>query len=715
MPAKPTNEELENRLKIAEKEIHVFRTLYNAATIIGSNLSLETVIKTIAEQITYALNSAGCTIELWHRDKNISEVLIDYSILDPDGAAKPGTTFDLSEFPTTVQVLETGQPIQVQVDDPTADKAEVSTMQKMGVCSLLIIPMIAKTKALGFIEIYEEVKVREYTQDEIRLSESLSAQGAVAIENSLLYKNARNEIAKRKKAESVLQETKELFDSFMRYLPALAFMKDMDGRYLYLNQAYKDIYNIDPAERIGKTDDELFPTDMADQIKANDRCVMSEGKVLHSVEEVEFAGDTYHHMISKFPIFKDGQAILLAGIAFDITDQVKAEKDRERLEEQLQRSQRMEALGLLAGGVAHDLNNVLSGIVSYPELLLLDLPENSPLRKPILTIKESGHKAAEIVQDLLVLTRRGILLKEVLNLNHIVTEYLNSPEHKMLISYHPSVSIKSDLEPDLLNTKGSPIHLKKTIMNLVSNATEAQPTGGKIRISTENRYIDRPISGYDDVKQGDYVVLKVEDKGEGIAHDDLKRIFEPFYTKKVMGRSGTGLGMAVVWGTVQDHNGYINIESIEGKGTIFELFFQVTRDGIDKEKPSIPIDEYMGNQESILVVDDVAEQREIAVNILQRLGYSVTAVPSGEEAVKHLNNSTTDLVVLDMIMTPGIDGLETYKQIIEVHPKQKTIIASGFAETERIKKAQEIGAGQYIKKPYTLEKIGLAVKSELKN
>jgi len=173
--------------------------------------------------------------------------------------------------------------------------------------------------------------------------------------------------------------------------------------------------------------------------------------------------------------------------------------------------------------------------------------------------------------------------------------------------------------------------------------------------------------------------------------------------------------MSVVWGTVEDHNGHINVESTEGIGTIFELYFPVTREGIIQVKQSITIDEYMGHQESILVVDDVKEQRDIAAKILHRLGYSVKTVPSGEEAVKYLLNCAVDLVILDMIMSPGIDGLETYKQIIEVHPKQRAIIASGFAETERVHKAQELGARQYIKKPYTLERIGLAVKIELKN
>jgi CheY-like chemotaxis protein len=250
-------------------------------------------------------------------------------------------------------------------------------------------------------------------------------------------------------------------------------------------------------------------------------------------------------------------------------------------------------------------------------------------------------------------------------------------------------------------------------MNLVSNAAEAMPEGGEISISTENQYIDRPVTGYDHVEEGDYVVLKVSDTGVGISKKDMDRIFEPFYTKKVMGRSGTGLGMTVVWGTVKDHNGYIDVKSAKGKGTTFTLYFPVTRKELPKDKALVSIEDYMGKGESVLVIDDVKEQREIASKILKKLGYSVTSVSSGEEAVDYLKENSADLLVLDMMMDPGIDGYETYKKILEFHPKQKAIIVSGFAETKRVKEAQRLGAGAYVKKPFLLRKIGLAVRDEL--
>jgi len=399
-------------------------------------------------------------------------------------------------------------------------------------------------------------------------------------------------------------------------------------------------------------------------------------------------------------------------IAIDVTEQVRAEKEKKKLGTKLERAQKMEAIGTLAGGVAHDLNNILGGLVSYPELLLLQLPEDSPLRKSILTIQKSGEKAAAVVQDLLTLARRGVVVTEAVNLNDVIAQYLESPEHENLQLYHPGVRIETYLEKESLNILGSSTHLSKTVMNLVSNAAEAMPEGGKLAVSTENRYIDRPVRSYDNVKEGDYVVLTISDTGTGIAPDDMEKIFEPFYTKKKMGRSGTGLGMAVVWGTVKDHNGYIHVQSTEGIGTNFTLYFPVTRKSLE-EKSEISLKDCMGNGEAILVVDDVEEQRKIASGMLKELGYSVVSVPSGEEAVEYLKTNKVNLLVLDMIMDPGMDGFDTYKKIIEIHPGQKAIIASGFSETDRVKKLQHLGAGAYIKKPFLLEKIGLAVKEEL--
>ena len=408
------------------------------------------------------------------------------------------------------------------------------------------------------------------------------------------------------------------------------------------------------------------------------------------------------------------ETICNLGFFTDVTARRAAAVEHQDLESRLHRSEKMEALGLLAGGVAHDLNNILSGLVSYPELLLLDLPDDSPLRGPIKTIENSGKRAAAIVQDLLTLARRGVAVSQVTSLNRVVSDYLHSPEHEKLKQYHPNLDVDMDLDDCLIDIKGSPVHLSKTVMNLVSNAAEAaDPANGLIALSTRNQYVDRPIRGYDEVKEGDYAVLTVTDDGIGIAPEDLKRIFEPFYSKKVMGRSGTGLGMAVVWGTVKDHNGYIDVISTPGRGTRFTLYFPVTRETRHADIEARSIQGLQGHGETILVVDDIPDQREIATRILTRLGYTVESAPSGEAAVEYMKTGRADLLILDMIMDPGMDGLDTYREILKNHPGQKTIIASGFSENDRVREAHRLGASKYVKKPYNLESIGMAVKTEL--
>jgi len=397
----------------------------------------------------------------------------------------------------------------------------------------------------------------------------------------------------------------------------------------------------------------------------------------------------------------------------DITKRKLAEEALGESEQKLSRSKRMEAVGLMAAGIAHDLNNILSGIVGYPDLILMDLPENSPLRKPIEIIRDSGNRAAAVVSDLLAVARGVATGKEILNINSIIKEYIRSAEHKKLETINPTITFKFQLDPNLLNTECSSSHIKKSLLNIVTNATEAIQDSGTVIISTTNRYLDKPLKGYEDVRQGEYAVLTVYDNGLGLSTEDLDRIFEPFFTKKMLGRSGAGLGLAVVWNTVQDHGGYVDVMSDE-TGTIFELYFPITRGEVAADLEQASLENYAGDGETILVVDDEELQREIACGLLIKLGYSAKAVSIGEEAIGYLKTDSVDLIVLDMIMFPGMNGRETYEGIIKIHPNQKAIIASGFAETEDVKAIQKLGAGKYIKKPFTLETLAIAVKEELK-
>jgi PAS domain S-box-containing protein len=524
------------------------------------------------------------------------------------------------------------------------------------------------------------------------------------------------DITARKEAEVALQDNEATLAKAQKIAHIGNWNWDIvANRILWSDELYR-IIGLSPQEfdahyesylKCIHPDDLEFFKNLTERVLKEKKPYSAEYRIVRSNNDIRIV-----HEIGEVTVDKNGNPINLFGTVQDITDSKQTAEALRESEEKLSRAKKMESLGLLAGGVAHDLNNVLSGIVSYPELILLDLPKDSKFRKPIETMQESGHRAAAIVHDLLTVARGVATSKEPLNLNDLIDDYLHSPEFNRLKQFHPTITVKTNLDTDLFNISGSHLHVRKVVMNLVSNASEAIEGSGNVTISTMNRYVDRPLRGYDYVDIGEYAHLSVSDDGSGISSDDLERIFEPFYTKKVMGRSGTGLGLAVVWNVMQDHQGYIDVNSDEN-GTTFEVYFPITRDEISDKDLSIPIKDYKGNGETILVVDDVESQREISCKMLDTLGYKTKAVSGGEEAVEYLKEHTIDLILLDMIMAPGINGRETYERVIKIHPNQKAIIVSGFAETNEVKEAQKLGAGRYIKKPITLETIGLAIKEEL--
>jgi len=575
--------------------------------------------------------------------------------------------------------------------------------------NMVVFILCIMTVVLFVVAFMASYTAKVLTEAKIRLKEkNLALQEA----NDKL----RCEIDDRTKAEQALCKSEEKLHDIFENVPDALFSHDMKGNFIEVNGGFKKSFGISEHSPLphGLNIKALIPDKYRPLFDKYLHDILQKGRSegLIRVTTIDCRERIFEYHNS---LIYDDRAVPVGvrGSARDITERLIAERERIKLHDQLQRAQKMEAIGLLAGGVAHDLNNILSGLVSYPELLLMEIPQDSPMRKPLVTIQKSGEKAASIVQDLLTLARRGVPVSEVVNLNQVISEYLVSLEHERIMTINPRIEIQTSLEPNIMNIMGSPVHLFKSVMNLVSNAVESMPRGGAISITTSNRYIDSPLEGYDTIQKGEYTILSISDAGTGMSDIDRQRIFEPFYTKKAMGRSGTGLGMAVVWGTIKDHHGYLEVQSQPGKGSVFTIYFPSTPEKVEQHEAPFTIDEYKGNGEKILVVDDVKEQREIAAKILERLGYFVDTVSSGEEALEYLKSKGVDLLVLDMIMNPGIDGLETYKRVLELNPCQKAVIASGYSDTDRVKEALRIGAASYIKKPYLLKKIGVVIKEAL--
>lgn len=500
-----------------------------------------------------------------------------------------------------------------------------------------------------------------------------------------------------------LQESERRFQDLVTLLPEMVLETDLDGNIVYANKAAKNTLQLNPKDDTPNFFDIIQEQELE---RARDHFQNSLTGNPSSLKEFTVWGSdnkSFPVLIRSAPIFNDRAVTGARSIVIDISE-------RRQLQQQLHRDSKMKAIGLMAGGVAHDLNNILSGVISYPELMLLDLEKDSPLRRPLKAIRQSGLDASDVVSDLLTVARGIAANTEILNPNDLITDYLDSADFKQLTASYPLIGVTTSLSSDLKTISCSPIHFRKCLMNLATNGLEAIAGNGQLSISTENHHqktSSGPV-GKGGLDAGTYAKIIFHDSGTGIRPEEIDHIFEPFYTKKVMGRSGTGLGLAVIWNTMHDHGGKVTVTS-NSHGTTFALFFPCVEDpGINViRQGESPL--FRGNGETVLVIDDEERQRNIAGDLLTSLGYTVETAASGEEAVEYLKTHSADILVLDMIMSPGQNGLVTYQQILRLHPAQKALIASGFAEDGDVRGTLALGAGGFISKPYTMQQIGAAI------
>ena len=518
-----------------------------------------------------------------------------------------------------------------------------------------------------------------------------------------------NDNTERKRAEEAQRESEELFNAFMKHLPALAFMKDEEGRYLYFNDACMTFYNMTPSERIGKTDDDLFPSEVAKHLRENDKKVIRTGKGLDMVEKIQVGDKVRYCHASKFPIKKEDGPSVLAGIAVDITDRVRAEEENKNLEAQLQQAQKMEAIGTLAGGIAHDFNNILSAIMGYTELSMLEIPERSPNMDNLNEILKASRRARDMVKQILAFSRQNQQERIPIQISSIVKEAL-----KMLRGSLPTtIEIRNGIGNGIGIVEADATQIHQVLMNLSTNAAQAmRDKGGFLKIDLANVDVDAgKAASHADLRPGSYVRLTVSDTGEGMTQEVMERIFEPYFTTKEKD-IGTGMGLAVVHGIVKAHGGAITVQSKPGKGSTLSVYLPI----IEKEiKPEAMMTEVLPTgHEHILFVDDEQALVDIARRVLEKLGYKVTTRVSSVEAVElfRAKPDQFDLVVTDMTM-PNMTGDRLTKELMRVRADIPVVLCTGYSESISKESAEKIGIREFVMKPLAMKEIANAIRNAI--
>jgi PAS domain S-box-containing protein len=487
---------------------------------------------------------------------------------------------------------------------------------------------------------------------------------------------------------------------------------DEEGRVRYFNEAAATIFGSRMQDVLGRSIESIhekwgIPQDRLSTIVER---VLEQGSLQMTVRPSQAHGKQHVHVSLTHLAALGGRAFVF--IAEDISLKLQEEEERQQMEAKLQQAQKMEALGRMAGGVAHDLNNVLVGVTGNAELALMDCAGNCPQRESLEQIQEAGRQAAAIVGELLTVSKGAARAHKPTSLHNVIHEVLASTRVAHVRGKKPGVHIELALDATREEINCSRSHVRASLLSLVINAIDAHTKNGTVVIETENREIAPAFAKQHDLDAQQHLLVRVRDQGPLISPSDLEKIFEPFFCKKQLSRSNTGLGLAVVWSTMRDHHGCVLARSSE-KQTTFELFFPgcqpTTQPSLQQKLGDLP----RGNGEQILVVDDEPTLRLVGDRMLSKLGYRVLLAENGEKALELLQQNKVDLIVLDMVMEPGINGAVTYQRALEINPEQRAIIASGYAATAEVETTLELGAHGFLEKPYTMRQLAQIVRDAL--
>jgi PAS domain S-box-containing protein len=491
------------------------------------------------------------------------------------------------------------------------------------------------------------------------------------------------DITERIEAEQALRYSNERLRQVLRVSHIGVFDHDHLSDIIYWSPQQREIYGWGPDETVTLQAflDCIYHKDRARIAAAVRRAHDPAGDGLFDVEHRIIRRDgSIRWLTTRSQTFfgdKDGtrRPVRTVGAVRDITESKRAEEERVKLQAQLTQAQKMESVGLLAGGVAHDFNNILTAIIGYSHLSLTKLPSNDPVRLNLEQILESSNRAAVLTQSLLAFSRRQPINLAVIDLNLVIKEF-EKFIHRLI---REDITLETVCTGGVLSVMADRGQIEHVIMNLVTNARDAMPHGGKLRIETGKYDIDREfIETYGYGEAGEYALVSVSDTGIGMDEQTRLRIFEPFFTTKEQGK-GTGLGLSMVYGTVKQHNGYINVYSEPGKGTTLKIYLPRVYAAMRVDQTKAQDSIVRGGRETILVAEDDAAIRKLSVTVLGESGYTIIEAVNGADAVSRFieNKDNIKLIILDGIM-PKMNGPEAYKEIIALSPKMRCIFISGY-------------------------------------
>ena len=400
----------------------------------------------------------------------------------------------------------------------------------------------------------------------------------------------------------------------------------------------------------------------------------------------------------------------IKGTIQDISERKKTEEEKQKLQNQLLQAQKMESIGILAGGISHDFNNLLQVISGYTDILLMDKTEKDSEYQTIKIIQEAGFRATDLVRQLLLFSRKAESKMRPIELQQEVEKARRILERTIPKMIH--IQVHTGDRPWTVNA--DPIQVEQMLLNLGSNAADAMPEGGQLVIEIENTVLDEEYARHHlGAKPGNYVLLSVSDTGKGIDNEILEHIFDPFFTTKEFGK-GTGLGLASVYGIVKNHGGYIMCYSEVGQGTTFKIYFPAIKTSEVGNSEIIEAKPIPRGTETILLVDDEEAIRGFAKQALMKFGYRVLTASTGEEALEvySSNSNAIDLIVMDVGM-PGMGGHKCLRELVGINPQIKVVIASGYSIHDQVKKSMEAGAKAYVGKPYQMADLLNTVRAVL--